>query len=336
MRIGIAFDLKQQASPKPDLPDDADEEYDSPQTVDSIARALFTRPGREVLRLGGGKEFLENILRERVDIVFNIAEGRGTYRSREAQVPSVLEMLGIPYTGSDPLTLAATLDKPTAKALVGLSGVSTPTSVVVTSTADIGHVDAIGMRYPLFAKPSFEGSSKGVRTASKIAGRKQLHGAVESLLAAYREPVLVEEYIGGDEITVGVIGNAPPKVIGVMRVVPQKPTDDFAYTIEVKRDWERLVTYECPAKLPPATLLHIEKAALTAFAALGCRDVARVDFRVDKDGQPYFLEANPLPGLNPHSGDIVIMSRLMGWDYESLIEAILEGALQRTGQGASI
>ena len=140
--------------------------------------------------------------------------------------------------------------------------------------------------------------------------------------------MLVEEFIEGDELTVGVIGNAPPRIIGVMRVLPRGTSERFVYSLEVKRDWENRVRYECPARLPPNDLRAVERAALQAYRILGCRDVARVDFRL-RDGIPYFLEVNPLPGLNPESGDLCILARMAGWTYEQLIGGIFQAAVDR-------
>jgi D-alanine-D-alanine ligase len=117
--------------------------------------------------------------------------------------------------------------------------------------------------------------------------------------------------------------------VGIMRVVPRKKTDYFVYSLEVKRDWESLLIYECPALLGKSVLQDIADSSLRAFDALGCRDFARMDFRISPEGTPYFLEINPLPGLNPKSGDLPIMAGKMGWSYEALISAILNAALQR-------
>jgi D-alanine-D-alanine ligase-like ATP-grasp enzyme len=254
MRIGLTFDMKPAGSPVPSgLPDDLFEEYDPPSTVGAIEAAI-SECGQEVVRLGGGREFLERVLREPVDFVFNIAEGRGTFRSREGQVPSVLEMLGIPYSFSDPLTLAISLDKPLTKRLVA-----------------------------------------------------------------------------GDEYTVGIIGNTPPEAIGAMRIRPRSGADpDFVYSIEVKRDWENQVAYDVPPPLPPDLLARLYADAVKAFSAIGCRDVARVDFRI-RDGVPVFLEINPLPGLSPAYGDLPILSRGMGLAYPELMSRILSAAFARCG-----
>ncbi len=328
MRIGLSYDLKDKVPRPQGKPEDALEEYDSLETVDAIAKAIEAQH-HSVVKLGGGREFLNNVLGQRVDLVFNIAEGLGNYRSREAQVPSVLEMLGVPYSGSDPLCLAVSLEKPLAKRLVSFSGVATPMWQVVSDTRQLKEVEWSRFSLPAFAKPAHEGSSKGIRTTSRLENSQQIVEAVTGLLEYYQQPVMVEEFISGEEVTVGVIGNSPPKVVGIMRVVPRKKTDYFVYSLEVKRDWESLLTYECPALLGKGVLQDIADSSLKAYEALGCRDFARMDFRIGPDGTPYFLEINPLPGLNPKSGDLPIMAGKMGWTYEALISAVLNAALQR-------
>jgi D-alanine-D-alanine ligase len=140
--------------------------------------------------------------------------------------------------------------------------------------------------------------------------------------------LLVEEFIAGEELTVGVIGNDPPHVLGVLRVVPLHANGRFVYSLEVKRDYQQHVRYECPARLPAAQRRAVEEAALLAYRALGCRDVARIDFRL-RDGVPYFLEVNPLPGLNPQTSDLIILARAGGWSYEQLVERIVTSAFAR-------
>ncbi len=331
MRIGLAYDLKEEVVTAGRAPDDALEEYDSPETVAGITLALETL-GHAVVRVGGGREFLANILQNKVDFVFNIAEGRGTYRSRETQVPAVLEMLAIPYSGSDPQCLAVCLDKPLTKQLVDIAGVRTPKWQVVSSRQQLESIAWDKLAFPVFLKPAYEGSSKGIRQGSRLENSRQAITAAGALLEAYRQPVMVEEFIAGDEVTVGVVGNSPTRILGIMRVLPRERNADFIYSLEVKRDWERLVEYECPARLDAGILQEITGFSLKVFEVLGCRDFARVDFRVDKQGRPYFLEINPLPGLNPKSGDLVILAGKMGWSYQALISAIFEAALSRYPQ----
>ena len=328
MRIGLTYDLKEDIEPGRETTEDALEEYDSIEVINAISGALRAL-GHTTVRLGGGRQFLQKILKTRVDFVFNIAEGRGSQRSREAQVPAVLEMLGIPYSGSDPQTLAVTLDKPLAKQLLQAAGVPTPPFHVIYSAQDLKALPDSKIQLPAFIKPAWEGSSKGIRLTSRADTAARARAVARRLLKDYSQPVLIEKYIEGDEVTVGMVGNSPPFIVGIMRVLPKKKFKTFVYSLEVKRDWRKLVEYECPAKLNKSTIKRITDASLTAYRALGCRDFSRADFRVGLDGIPYLLEVNPLPGLNPSSGDLPIMSYKMGWVYNALIRAVFEAALAR-------
>jgi D-alanine-D-alanine ligase len=285
--------------------------------------------GHTVVRLGGGEEFLENVKKTKVHIVFNISEGLGNYRSREAQLPSVLEMLDIPYIGSDPLCLAMSLDKPLTKKIAKSIDIPTPDWIVVGDICALNGVEWDKIKFPCFIKPAQEGSSKGVRLNSKADSMEQAEILITKLLYDYKQPVMVEEFIDGDEITVGIIGNFPPQVLGIMRVLPNMPSRDFIYSLEVKRDWRNMVNYECPAHILPKIAGKIEEYSLRIFTELTCRDFARVDFKVSKQGIPYFLEINPLAGLNPVSSDLPIMARLTGMDYIRLIEKIFNSAQDR-------
>jgi D-alanine-D-alanine ligase len=329
MRIGITYDLKAEGAAPQGAPDDFQEEFDSPVTIEAIAAALRGL-GHEVVKLGDGRELLERLLADPPDLVFNMAEGQGVGRSREARVPAVLEMLGIPYTGSDPLTLAVTLDKDCAKRLVGSSPVvAVPGGVVVHPRENVrAAVAHARLRFPVIVKPAWEGSSKGIRGTCVVDGAEDLAGVVGGLGRDHQQPILVEEFIQGEELTVGVLGNDPPRVLGVMRVLPLRPVERFIYSLEVKRDYLRQVRYESPAQLPASKLARVHGAALEVYRRLGCRDIARVDFRLAEDGV-YFLEVNPLPGLNPESSDLVILAGLLGMSHAQLIEAILQAALDR-------
>ncbi len=332
MKIGLAYDLKQSVTAAPAAPVDALEEYDSAETVNLLAAAV-EQAGHQPVKLGGGREFLENVLGNPVDFVFNISEGRGAFRSREAQVPSVLEMLGIPYSGADPQTLAVALDKPLTKEIVQLAGVTTPQWRFFSKPEDARHADWHGFRFPAFVKPAFEGSSKGIRLTSTAANPAEVIDHVERLFEGYGQPVIAEEFIDGDEVTCGVIGNitadGPQPLVLPMRIVPRQKKGPFIYSLEVKRDYKKLVDYEYPAQLPPAVIDRIKSQALIVFKTLGCRDFTRMDFRIAADGTPYFLEVNPLPGLSLDS-DLFIITTMMGWSHAQLIQTILSAALLAT------
>ncbi len=354
MKVGIAYSLAPPGSEQPlEGPDDRFEEFDKIETVDAIADVIRGE-GHEVALLGDGREFLTRVLADPPDFVFNIAEGEGVGRSREARVPAALEMLGIPYSGSDPLTLAASLDKDVAKRLVASSALaSVPRGHLLLGPPpkarekgrwiemlllEIFGTDEIDLReHPLILKPAFEGSSKGIRDQGIARSVEEVLGSFRQLRQTYDQPILVEEFIGGQEVTVGIVGNwllspeTTGEVLGVMRVVPNTPTDDFVYSLEVKRHWRNRVRYECPAQIEGFDLGRIKIAATMAWLNLGCRDCARFDFRVDPRGVPFFIEANPLPGLAPVTSDLVILAEGHGVSHADLIRKILDAALTRVG-----
>jgi D-alanine-D-alanine ligase len=325
MRIGLAYDLKSAVTLDAAAPEDALEEYDSRETVEIIAAALSSA-GHQVVLLGGGEEFLGKILSEKVDIVFNIAEGRGNSRSRESQVPAILEMLGIPYTGSDSHCLTVCLDKPLAKRLVAEEGIATPHWQMINDEQSLSRVS--WGKFPAIVKPACEGSSKGIRSSSVVANREHMAGEVSRLLNDYRQPVMVEEFISGDEVTAGIIGNDPPRLVGLMRILPRKKERHFVYSLEVKRDYLNLVDYESPPRLADEINQRVALASLKIFKVLGCRDFARIDFRIGPGGIPCFLEINPLPGMGTYS-DLIIMAQKLGWTHQGLIQAVFEAALKR-------
>jgi D-alanine-D-alanine ligase len=317
MRIGFAFDLKTDPS------DERQEEFDSPETIAAVAGAI-RKNGHTVIELGDGRELVEKLLADPPDLVFTIAEGQGVGRCREARVPAVCEMLSVPYIGSDPLTLAATLDKDVGRRLVASAGVLVPAGGIVHPGQTLPSVP-----YPAFVKPAWEGSSKGISARSILANADEARRRLETLVQDYGQPVLMEEFIDGHEVTVGLLGPAgAPEVLGVMRILPREPTENFIYDHRVKSDCLENLIYECPAQLPTDMIAEIKQAAVRAYQALGCRDFGRVDFRV-RGGKPYFLEANPLPGLNPQTGDIAMIARDTGMSYHAFIGRILEIAIER-------
>jgi D-alanine-D-alanine ligase len=327
LKVGITYNLKKDFTRQENQPVDLLEEFDSEETIDAIGKAL-EGGGHEVIKLGGDTGLIDRLRQAPVDIVFNIAEGlRG--RNREAHIPALLEFLNIPYTGSDPLTLSLTLDKAMAKRIVMSQEIPTPRFRKVERMEDLNHLE---FRYPLFVKPCFEGSSKGVRVDSRVSDPQSLRAKARGLLETYDSPLLVEEFVKGPEFTVGILGNESPQVLGVMQIeVKGSLPEESVYSLEIKREWEEKVRYHCPPSIDPALLKNVEEVALRSYRALDCRDVARVDIRVGEDQIPYFLEVNPLPGLSPVYGDLVIMARSMGWDYDDLVRTILHHAMKRYG-----
>jgi D-alanine-D-alanine ligase len=332
--IGIAFDLKSDFAAELETPgahpEDALEEYDSLTTIEALEHVLAGR-GHSVRRMGGGKRFVEAALACKPDLVFNLSEGRGT-RSREAHVPAVCEMLGIRCTHSDPLTMAVSLDKGVAKRLVASYGVPTPRHVVI---ADGEVPRELGLRFPLFAKPLAEGSSMGIRRTSRIESHGALVEWVTKLWLDYKEPVLIEEFCAGPEFTVGILGTGDhAHVVSAMEVVPkQVPPERFVYSLEVKRNlqWKEEVEYVAPPRRSAVEIARIETVALEAYRALGCRDVGRIDVRMNAAGEPLFLEANPLPGIAPGWSDLALLFERLGKSYNDLVLAIFDEACRRLG-----
>lgn len=321
--IGIAFDLKPDASA--DGPDDLGEEYDSKATVDAVAEALRSH-GHRVRLLGGGRDLLKVLMENPPELVFNMAEGSGA-RGREAHVPAVCEMLRIPHTHSDTLTMAATLHKATAKRIVASAGLRTPRFEVW----DDVHAGT-GLGFPVIAKPSAEGSGMGLRSG-RIDDLATLREEAARLLRGYRQPILVEEFCPGEELTVGMIGTgSEARAIGVMEVRPLRGAlEDFVYSVDVKRAGFDAVEYLVPPPLGAATVAVAAALAVAAHRALECRDISRVDLRLDGSGEPSFLEINPIPGIAPGWGDVVVLAERAGIGYEDLIGMIIDGARARLG-----
>ncbi len=334
MLIGIAYDLKAEfaalAAARPNAPDDLLEEFDSPVTVEGLEAALLSG-GHRVLRLGGGRALVRELLDCPVDLVFNIAEGFGS-RSREAHVPAVCEMLGIAYTHSDPLTCAATLDKAVTKHLVAAAGIPTAPFAVID---DARQVETCALEFPLFAKPLFEGSSIGIRDGARCDNRADLDRRVRKILGDYNQPALVEEFLPGAEVTVGILGTgSSARILGAMEVVPlTESREDFVYSLDLKRDvnFHERIEYVVPPRLSPALVARIEEISLAAYRALSCRDVGRVDLRLGRDGEPKFMEINPLPGLKPGWSDMAVLAGKAGMKYDRMILEIVESAALRLG-----
>jgi D-alanine-D-alanine ligase len=299
-------------------------EFDDEATVAGVAAALDAL-GHRTERVGRGVELARRLAAgERWDLVFNFAEGvRG--RSREAQVPALCEMFDQPYTFSDPLTAAITLDKPLAKRLVRDLGLPTAPFVVVACAAE---AEAVDLPLPLFVKPIAEGSSKGISERSKVTCREELAAVCRELIEAFAQPVLVEAYLPGRELTVGIVGNgAAARVIGAMEVAFTRGSDREFYTALNKGEFEERVEYSLLRDGPLAA--RAQQIALAAYAAFSCRDAGRVDLRCAADGEPCFLEINPLPGLHPVRSDLPILCSLAGIEYSSLLREIVDGAARR-------
>lgn len=324
LRVGLCFDLAEKHLPRDGEPGDQAAELDSRETVQALRDALAGL-GHEAALIGDGRELLQFLASGgRVDLVFNIAEGL-TGRSREAQVPALLEMMGIPYTGADPLTLSLCLDKAMFKKVLRAENLPTPDFREVRSPQQIQSLD---IRLPAFVKPAAEGSGKGIRSDNRVTTRSELHDVVLRTGLTYGWPVIAEEFLPGAEITVGLVGNGDARALGAMEI-EFLPGSGGIYSYSTKKDYLKLVKYHVPPRLPPKTVQAAQEIALKTYQATGCRDFARVDLRLDEQGRPNVLEINPLAGLNPVSSDLVILARAVGVDYRTLIKEILTAALNR-------
>ncbi len=322
-RVGFTYNVKRE-----DSQSDEQAEWDPPETIIAISNAL-ARQGHFVVHLEATQDLPRVLAEADVDLIFNIAEGVEG-RNREAQVPALCELLGIPYTGSDSATLAIALDKALCKKVLLQHDILTPAFQLM----ETGRERLSGeLRFPLIVKPNAEGSSKGIGATSVVDNEEELRAAVQGVLENYRQPALVEEYICGREFTIGLLGDKRPRVLPPMEIKFKNP--DAArpvYDYGVKQEWEKHVYYECPAHLTPGELKAMERIARATFWALDCRDVARVDVRMAADGQIYVLEVNPLPGLTPDYSDLILISKAAGMSYDELIAEIMIGGLKRLRQ----
>ena len=318
LRVGLAFNMKRIDS---QAGDDREAEYDAPETIQAITQAIESH-GHVVVPLEATQEFPRALMASNADVVFNIAEGMSG-RSREAQVPSLCELRGIPYTGSDSATLSICLDKALAKRL--LVDVDTPAFQLLTT----GREKLRAFRYPVIVKPNQEGTSKGITKKCVCDDEAGLREIARELIERYGQPALVEEYVVGRELTVGLLGERRPRVLPPMEVVFLKQSERPVYDYECKQHWPEHVRYECPANLTKDELRIVERACRTTFMTLGCRDVARIDLRLAPDGRVYILEVNPLPGLTPDYSDLCLIANGAKIAYRTLIGEILSGAIKR-------
>ena len=324
LRVGLAFDLRTAYPLAPGMPRDRYAELDDERTIAGIETALSDL-GHTVDRIGGLRDLAARLAGADlgVDVVFNVSEGvRG--RGREAQVPALLEACGVPYTGSDPVALAVTLDKALTKRLWRAEGLPTAAFQVVANPADLGLVSA---SYPSFVKPVAEGSSIGIDLGAVVHDAVALRARVAWLWAAYAQPALVEPFLPGREFTVGVLDvGGVPTVLGVAETAPAGGLRGYD---------EKRATAAGAGEAPfrpvdePALARDLAALALRAYAAVGCRDLGRVDLRCDAAGRPQLLEINALPGLAPDVSAMSFLARRAALGYRDMIATVLDGALRR-------
>ncbi len=324
--IGLTYNLKTDWVRGPDDPSDINAELDKPHTIERII-AAFESGGHRVKKIGNVHDLLKQIDHLGVDIVFNICEGT-TGRNRESQVPMLLELKGIPYVGADALTLGITLDKVVAKKLFISEGIPTARYFVAESVENLEKQNTIG--YPLIVKTIHEGSSKGISQDSRVADLEGLKRQVHLINTVYKQPALCEEFIKGTEFTVAVLGNEPPQAMPIVQVSIDGDTNlgDEFYTFE--RISSSALQYVCPARISDALTRNIQDLAVRVYKCVGCRDLGRVDFRVDQKGNPYVLEINPLPSLDPQDS-FSIFPKVTGSSYDAVLNRVVGFALKRYG-----
>ena len=325
MLIGLTYDLREEYLAA-GYSEEETAELDHPDTVNALEDAV-RQLGHEPDRIGNARQLIGRLAcGDRWDLVVNIAEGLHGV-SREAQVPAILDVYDIPYTFSDPLVLGICLHKGLAKMVVRAAGVPTPDFAVVEHARDL---DALSLPFPLFAKPVAEGTGKGIGPTSVVHDRSSLVGLCLELLERYRQPVLVETFLPGRELTIGMVGtNEQARVLGTTEILLLPDAEPNVYSYKNKEQCEELVTYRPVQADQDEEVRAAEDVALRAWRALGCRDGGRIDVRSDAAGKPQFLEVNPLAGLHPTHSDLPMLCAGVGIDYVGLIDRIIRSAMAR-------
>lgn len=324
-RVGLTYDLRTDYTFKPGDPPDVNAEFDHPGTVDVIADAIESG-GHTIVKIGNLNNLLEDLEGLDVDIVFNICEG-ATGRNRESQVPMLLEFKGIPFVGADALSLGIALDKIITKKILKSHGIPTPNYIEIKTPRNL---NGLNINFPIIVKPRFEGSSKGLNDNSMVKDRKGLKRQSEWILKKYKQPALAEEFISGEEFTIGIIGNENPKPLPVVQVEigGKLDLDNLFYTFSLIHSDE--IGYVCPSPAPKKLQKQLQDLAIETFRATECLDFARVDIRVDKKGNPYVLEINPLPSLS--TDDVFgVAGNYLGVGFNKMVLDILGAAIKRYG-----
>jgi D-alanine-D-alanine ligase len=333
LKVALTYNIKRRVSSEERIPQDFFAEFDDEDTVNTISNAL-EKGGCDVRKIEADEKVYGRLMKQKPQIVFNIAEGlRG--ESRESQLPALLEMLGIPYTGSGPLTLAISLDKGMTHRVLSSSKIPSPSFQVFSNTqTNLSRQ----LEFPLVVKPIGEGSSKGIWNDSLVRDERDLRRKITQITETYHQSAIVEEFLPGREFTVGVIGNDEPRVLPIVEILLDKlPTGaNPLYSYEAKWMWDTrenpVQMFNCPARVSKKTEDEIKRISVKAFKVLGCRDICRIDFRLDGKGKPRVLEVNPLPGMIPNPDAHSCLpeaARAAGYTYDQLICTILWYSLKR-------
>jgi len=323
MRVGLIYDLFEDYPWVEGEAFDADVENEPEETVVALEKALRAL-GHDPIRIGPARNLLGGKEIPALNLAVNIAEG-GRGRNREGEAPTLLEMHGIPYVGSDALTLSLSLDKAWTKDLARAAGVRTPDYFVASSAKGL---PGLKLPFPLFVKPRYEGSAKGLSSENKVHTAQELETQVARLTELYGQDVIVEEFIEGSEFTVAVVGSAPARALPVIQRAVETESGIGLHVLDRKGLPPVTGSYDLPGELTSDLESRLQQAALAVFHKLECKDFARVDFRVDSEGQEWFLEINPLPTFAP-DGTFAIMAELQGQTYSEFLATVLSEAIAR-------
>lgn len=336
MRVGLTYNLKREVKDSDGVPDDFYLECDDLDTVEAVKSAILARH-EDVIMIEATEDAYQKLRQTRPEMVFNMAEGLWG-ESRESQMPAIMEMLRIPYTGSSPLSLALCLNKARAKEILSYYGIPNPGFVV---TADSGIDIARYLKFPLIVKPLYEGSSKGIKNDSLVSSRAEFSDRVNRIVGDYKQPALVEEYLSGREFTVALIGNGDKvRVLPIVEInyssLPEGINPIYSYEAKwiLDRPDDPLDIFACPADVDERLRRSIEKAAVDAFRALDVKDWCRIDVRLDHAGTPNIIELNPLPGIlyDPKCNSCFPKAaRTAGMDFTALINSVIDTARERYG-----
>ena len=327
MRIGILYNYVEESGKGRERDRISDNEI--LDTVRLVQEALAS--DHEVIPVRASRSLLRNMQTESFDIVFNLCEGFMDMAKGEAYMAGFLELIGLPYTGSDPSALSLCLDKGRVKDVLRANGLPTPRSQLFKDASQT--LDGT-LRFPLIVKPLMEDASVGIDQDSVVKNEGDLFTRVRHVLSVYRQPALVEEYVDGRELNVAILGNPPDLTILPISEIVFDPQEGRHRIVDYAAKWvEDSPEYGgtkgiCPAPLDAEMENHVRRLAAEAYVLLGCRDYARVDFRLGEDG-PTILEVNPNPGLNSDSG-FVRSAMAMGMGYQEMTGTILQNAIERT------
>lgn len=308
-------------------------EWDSWDTINALRNALSLH--HNVTLVEADENFFERVKNIKPDIVFNVAEGMHCV-SREAQIPAMLDMLQIPYTGSDPQTLSICLDKARTKEILSYYKIKNPKFIIASS---VESVNISGLTFPLIVKPVFEGSSKGIYSSSFVRNEHELRNEVKIIVNEYKQEALIEEFLNGREFTVAILGNGiETEALPVVEINFNEFPDDFIPIYSYEAKWildtkeNPLDVFTCPAKIDTELEEKIKNTSLEAYRVLKCKDWSRIDIRLDKNGEPNIIEVNPLPGILPTPEDNSCYpkaARTAGLNYEEMINKVLFTAAKR-------